>query len=139
MLKSIICLSGKGLDGFASVGSQHLLRRAVLNDKTVFHVDHAVGDVAGEVHLVGDDDHRAVFICELTDDGEHFMRQLRIERAGRLIEAEDVRIHAQRPGDGHALALAAGKIAGICIRFFRKADLGEKLPRLGFGILRAAL
>ena len=37
---------------------EQLLRRAFLQDLTVIEEKHAVGDVAGEAHLVGGDDHR---------------------------------------------------------------------------------
>ena len=35
-----------------------VLRRALLDDDAAVHEDDAVGDLAGEAHLVGDDDHR---------------------------------------------------------------------------------
>src|SRR6266436_7496758 len=36
---------------------EHLLGRALFDDDAVVHKDDAVGDIAGEAHLVGDDDH----------------------------------------------------------------------------------
>src|SRR5260370_8798224 len=36
---------------------EHLLGRALLDDDAVVHEDDAVGNIAGEAHLVGDDDH----------------------------------------------------------------------------------
>lgn len=118
--------------------AQHLASRAVLHDEAVLHVDDAVGDVPGEVHLVCDDDHRALLAGELANDGENLLRQLGIERGGRLVEAEDLRVHRQRAGDGDALALPAGEIAGVFARLVGEADLLQQQQRLLLGLLRAA-
>src|SRR4051794_17192648 len=37
---------------------EHLLRRGLLRDQALVHEDDPVGDLAGEAHLVGDDEHR---------------------------------------------------------------------------------
>src|SRR5450432_1454061 len=37
---------------------EELLRRRHLDDLAAIHEDHAIGDGAGEAHLVGDADHR---------------------------------------------------------------------------------
>ena len=62
---------------------------SVLNDAPVCHIDDAVRDVAGEVHFMRDDEHGALSACASgTDDMPGTsLRELRIERAGRLVEA----------------------------------------------------
>ena len=48
---------------------------------------------------------------QLDHDVEHLLDHLRIKRRGRLVEQHDLRLHAQRAGDGDALLLAAGELA----------------------------
>ena len=55
-------------------------------------------------------DHGRALLGEAADDAQHLARQLRVERAGGLVEAEDVRVHGQRAGDGHALLLPAREL-----------------------------
>ena len=61
----------------------------------------------------------------------HLGRHPRVERAGRLVEQNRLGLHRQRPGDGHALLLAAGKLLGPGRQFFGEADALQQLP--GFG------
>jgi hypothetical protein len=50
-----------------------------------------------------------------------------VERAGRLVEHDEPRLQHQRPGDGDALALAAGELVRIAVRTFRvEADLLQR-------------
>jgi hypothetical protein len=42
---------------------------------------------------------------------EHLLDHLRIERGSRLVEQHDLRVHAERARDRHALLLAARKLA----------------------------
>ena len=44
------------------------------------------GNVAGELHLMGNDDHGFSLLSQLLHDAQHFAYQLRIERRGRLIK-----------------------------------------------------
>lgn len=54
-----------GMAGAAGA-AKHLFGGAILRDEAVFHINHAIRHVAGEVHFVGDDDHRALFGGQLT-------------------------------------------------------------------------
>ena len=44
---------------------------------------------------------------QAADDVEHLGHELRVERAGDLVEEQQVRLHGQGPHDGDALLLAA--------------------------------
>ncbi|HOU21016.1 MAG TPA: hypothetical protein PKX16_02210 [Kiritimatiellia bacterium] len=70
---------------------EELLGRRVFDDHAVVHEEHAVGDLAGEAHFVRDDHHRPA-------------------PAGQVLH--HVGIHGQGAGDGDALLLAAGEVAG---------------------------
>ena len=109
--------------------AEHLLGIALLDDDAAVHEDHAVAHGAGKGHLVRDDDHGHFFLREITDDLEHLAGQLGIERAGRLVEKEDVGPQRQRAGDGDALLLSAGELAGVGVRLVRKAHLFEQGER----------
>ena len=63
-----------------------------------------------------DDEHRHALICEVAHDGKHFAGELRVKRARRLVEEDNLRVCRNGAGNGNALLLAAGKL-----RFF--ADL----------------
>ena len=54
-------------------------------------------------------------------------RRRRVERAGRLVAEDDLRVGRQSAGDGDALLLAAGKLAGVVVLPVRQADDFEQL------------
>ena len=101
--------------------AENLLGRAFLADSAVVHEDDLAGYVAGKAHLMGDDDHGGVFVGQLADDPQHLACQLGVEGGGGLVKAEDIGLQVQRPGDGHALALTAGKLVRIIIKLIRNA------------------
>src|SRR4051812_4920735 len=55
---------------------EHLLRRCLLRDQALVHEDHAVGDLAGEAHLVGDDEHRHAAAGEVAHHAQDFADEL---------------------------------------------------------------
>ncbi len=58
------------------------LRRRLLDDPPFRQEQDPVGDVAGEVHLVGDDEHGHAVGGKLAHDPQHLAHQFRIERRG---------------------------------------------------------
>jgi hypothetical protein len=66
---------------------------------------------------------------ELDHDVEHLLDHLGIEGRGRLVEQHDLRLHAQRAGDGDALLLTARELAGVLVRLLGDAHPLEVLPR----------
>ena len=73
---------------------------------------------------------------------DHFLAGPRVEVAGRLVGHEDRRAVDQRPGDRHALLLAAGELAGVVVHPVAQAHLAEHLdgalPSLPAGDARAS-
>ena len=57
---------------------------------------------------------------------------------GRLVEEHQLRVHRQRPGDGHPLLLATGELRRVGRRLVAEADLLEQLERLRRGVLLLA-
>src|SRR5438445_10642875 len=60
--------------------AEDVLRRPGLDDAAAIHEDDAVGDLAGEAELVGDDDHRHAAQSEVAHHRQHLADQSAIER-----------------------------------------------------------
>jgi hypothetical protein len=116
---------------------EEVLGGADLDDLAVGHEDHPVGDLAGEAHLVGDDDHRHAGLGQLLHRVEHLVDHLGVERRGRLVEEHHLRLHGERPGDGHPLLLTARELARVLVRLLGDLDPLEQLHAevLGLGLL----
>jgi hypothetical protein len=87
---------------------------------------------------VGHHDHRAPLVGERPDDPHHLLLELGVEGGGRFVEQERARLHAERPGDGGALLLAARKLRRVGVALFVDADLVEILPRAVLDLLGVA-
>ena len=61
------------------------------------------------------DEHRHALICEVAHDGKHFASELRVKRARRFIEEDNLRVCRNGAGNGNALLLTAGKLRGVII------------------------
>jgi hypothetical protein len=53
-----------------------------------------------------------------------------VQGRGRFVEQDQRRFQHQRPGDGNALALAAGKLVGIAMAACVEADFLQQLVSL---------
>ena len=91
------------------------------------------GDLADHRHLVGDEqdgERRArALIC--ASSVEDRARRLRVERGGRLVGEQHLRVGRERPGDADALLLAAGQLGRIAIPLVGEADEIEQRRRPG--------
>ena len=99
---------------------------ALLHDHAAVHEDDVVGHVAGEGHLVGDDDHRHVLRGEVTDDLEDLSGQLGIERGGRFVKEQNLRVHCQCPRDGDALLLSSGELIRVGVLAVGQSHLAQQ-------------
>ena len=84
---------------------KYLCRRALLNDSAAVHEYDMIGHITGKRHLVGDDDHGGVLVRQRADNAQHLAGQLGVERRGRLIEAQDIRLERERTRNGDTLLL----------------------------------
>ena len=71
-----------------------------------------VRDARGLLHVVRDD-HDRVLALELVDQVLDARRRDRIERRGRLVHEDHVRLDRERARDAEALLLAAGEPEGV--------------------------
>ena len=104
---------------------------ALLHDHAAVHEDHLIGYVPGEGHLVGDDDHGGVLVGKVADDPQHLTGQFGVQRAGGLVEAQDVRLHSQCPCDGYPLLLTTGQLVGVVVHPLPQPDILQQPPSLG--------
>src|SRR5207249_9023931 len=109
--------------------------RPLLDDGALVHEHHAVGGVASKAHLVADDEHGHAAFAQRAHDLEHRAHELRIERAGRLVEQHDAGLERNRAGDGDPLLLAARELARRLLGPVGEADTLQRGPaqRLGLG------
>jgi len=59
---------------------------------------------------MGNENHRGAIVRQVTHYRQNFPDQLGIQRAGRFIEQQQIRLRHQRPGAPHPLFLAAGQV-----------------------------
>ena len=52
---------------------------------------------------------------QLVHGAEHFLAALRVQLGGGFVQHQDVGVHDQHAGDGHALHLAARKVKGVAV------------------------
>ena len=106
------------------------LRRTIEHDLALRHADDAVGEAAGQIHIVDVDDHGNVALAGAARDQLHDLdRGLRIERRGGLVGKHEVRLLHQRARNADALALAAGELVGALGGEIAEADGVEQMKR----------
>ncbi len=84
-------------------------------------------------------DHGHAVLGKVSHDAQHISHELGVERRGCLVKEHDVRVHGERAGDGHALLLAAGELAGHVVDAVCQANLGELFDGDLLGLLGGAL
>ena len=65
----------------------------------------------------------------------HLLAQMPVQRAQRLVHEHQFRLEYQRPGDGHALLLATGKLAGPASFKAFQADQLQRTPHKLSGLV----
>ena len=106
----------------------HDKRVGVGANHAVAQVDDARGILFRKFGVVGDHDHEAV-LGHVLEQVHDLHGRVRIERAGRLVGQDDVRVVDQCAGDRHALHLAAGQLVRLFIDVFAESDLLQRLAR----------
>ena len=75
---------------------------------------------------MGDNQHGHTFAGQRLNNLQHLAHQLGIQRRGRFVKQHDVRLQRQRPGDRHALLLAAGELSGVLVGMGQQTDAVEQ-------------
>ena len=106
-------------------------------DEAVIHEEDTGTHVAGEFHLMCDDEHGHPFFGQLSDDAEHFPHHGRVQGGSGLVEENDFGLHGQAPGDGHTLFLTAGEAFRIDLGLFGQAHFAQECHGLSPRLLQA--
>ena len=97
--------------------------RAFLNDRAVVENGNLAADFFHHAHLMRDDDDRDAHLAvDILNQRKDRASGLRVQRTGRFITEQDLRIGCKRSGDGDPLLLTAGKLRRISLRLIRKSD-----------------
>ena len=109
---------------------EHVAHHALLDHVTLIQHRHAVADRLDDLHFVGDDyDGHAQLLVDLLEQIQNMAGGVGIQRGGGLVAEQHLRIHRQRAGDGHALLLTAGELAGIGLHAVAQAHQVKQLLR----------
>src|SRR5690606_15346916 len=109
--------------------AENFVDRAFLLDQPLVKEDHAIGNGAGEGHVMGNEDHGAAFVRQQLDDAENFRFQFRIEGRGWFIEQHDLRVDTERARDGGALLLPPRELCRVGVGLALDANLAQHLHR----------
>ena len=102
---------------------EDLLDRPLLDDLAAIHDADHIGDAPNDAEIVGDEQQaHAEPRANFRQQRQNLRLHGDIERRGRLVRDQQVRLVGERHRDHHPLPLAAGEL----MRIARK-------PRLGFG------
>ena len=95
----------------------HLRRRPLLDHHAALHDRHPVGEAAHQVQVVRDQQERhARLRAQVFEQLQDLQADRGVERRGRLVGDEELRIAGERHGDHRALALPAGELMRIAAR-----------------------
>ena len=107
-----------------------MIGRALLDDARRVHHVHAVGVARDDPEVVGDHDHRD---AEPARQVLHQFKDLRldrhIERGGRFVGDDELRIAGEPDRDHHALAHAAGEVMRILLEPARAVGDADELEQ----------
>ena len=118
---------------------EHLFDRPLLDDLAGVHHAHRVGDATDDAEIVGDEQHaHPEPRANVGEQRQDLRLHGDVERRGRLVGDQQIRLVGERHRDHHALPLPAGQLMRIagetCLRL-GNADLRQQLddprPRLG--------
>ena len=102
-------------------------RGGELDDLTGIHHGHAVGDVAHDAEVVRDEqDAHAQAGLEVAEQFEDLRLNGHVQRGGRLVGHEELRLAGQSHRDHDALLHAAGHLVRVVAQArFRRGDADE--------------
>ena len=81
-------------------------------------------------------DHNDELILRYLLENVHYLHGgIGVERAGRLVGQENIRIIDERTGNGNALHLAAGHLVRLLLKLIAEADLFQRLSRAAAALL----
>src|SRR5665647_2806705 len=120
------------------LGGEDLGRRAV-GDQPPVQEGHQLEALGSRLHVVGAHEHGDAPLAQPREEAEDRLLGVHIHAGERLVEQQHVRLLGERPGEEHALLLAAGQLADGALRELGDAELVQTARHhLAVGSLRAA-
>ena len=96
---------------------QDLRRRALFDHDAMLHHHDAVGDLGDDAEIMGDEQHRRLLaLLQVADQLQDLRLRGDVERGGRLVGDQKLRVERQRHRDHGALPLAARQLMRIGLR-----------------------
>ena len=115
----------------------HLAHRTHLDDTAGIHHRHPVGGLGDHAHVVGDQhDAGAVLVAETAEQRGDLGLDRDIERGGRLVGDDQLRLGGERQRNDDPLAHPARELVRLMVDPLgrrRDADLGQQVDRTGTG------
>src|SRR5450759_2681707 len=120
------------------LGGEDLGRRAV-GDQLPVQEGHQLEALGSRLHVVGAHEHGDAPLAQPREEAEDRLLGVHVHAGERLVEQQHVRLLGERPGEEHALLLAAGQLADGAPRELGDAELVQTARHhLAVGSLRAA-
>lgn len=113
---------------------QDLFGGAGFEDAALVEEQDAIGDVAGEGEVVGDEEEGEAVVGEAAEDVTDFLAEFGVEGGGGFVQEEDPGFHGQGAGNGDALLLTTGELGRAVMGAVGEADPFEELECLGFDL-----
>ena len=113
-----------------------LLRRRELDDLAEVHHRDAVGDVADDAEVVGDEDvGQRELVLEVVEQVDDLGLDRHVERRDGLVGDDQARVERERARDADALALAARELVRVAVVVLgREADDVHQLLHAPLGV-----
>ena len=112
---------------------KNLLDRPLLDDLAAVHDADGIGDAPDDAEIVGDEQQaHAEPSADIRQQRQDLRLHGNVERRGRLVRDQKIRLVGERHRDHHALALAAGQLMRIALQpGFRlgNTDLRQQFER----------
>ena len=91
--------------------SEYLSGRAILDQPPGIHDAEPVGDRGMDGHVMGDKHHRRLQpLLHLLDQRQHILLHQHVERSGRLVRDDELRLTNRRQRNRQPLAHPAGQL-----------------------------
>ena len=91
---------------------------------------HTVCHIFDRIIMCNHNNGISVLLVHRLDELQYLLRGVVVQRAGRLVAQQQLRVLGKRSGNGHALLLAAGKLRREVVHAMRKAHLRKHLRRI---------
>ena len=124
-------LGGQQLLGVGMPGRGEQRRdRTGFDNLAVVHHAHPIGQLAHDAQIMGDKQDRQSQTClQVLEQGQNLCLNGDIQRRGRLVGNQQVRIVGQGHGDHHPLALTAGQFMRQSIQAPRRIGQTDQLQQ----------